>query len=898
MSRRKKVTIQDIAQELHVSFATVSNALGYKKGVSDEVRASVFAKAQELGYKIKPPKHPNGVPFTTGAAGWYDHAGVTQPALGTIPAPAPTALAAAPLTGSLASPLAGPLAGQLASPLGAEMAGFAGQDHSLASPLRIAVFLDSFFVQEIPSFYMEIYKNLVQYGSAVHYVANLIPVQHNIPIELLDSLNNQPYHAAIIIGQLAPEILANLKRIFAVPFVALDHYNDLDQDLHYIGLDSFVGMHSLVKNVLHRGYTDLCFVGSINQTMSILDRYLGYAKAMEESGMGQHIRYLEDRDFSKGPELHFSLPEANLPQVFVCNCDKTAALVVRTLQAHGLKVPVDVGVVGFDNYRAQINSTLRVFTYDHSPAQLAQLALKTLTLKLQHQTLDRSLFIEGQIVEGNSILPLAAPQSAKTAATGPVQLVSNANAMFPQMDGDTSSNLADSASGTLSTQGQMSPSAEDTAMAADAENGENGKTGETGATAEPAPRPLSELDGTSAIHMHASAESEEIVLRKPNEGTGRSHVKLQDIAQALNTSTVTVSNALSGKVGVSEEMRSKIIATAQKMGYVPRGSKKRSLGQFSPVGQISTASDLYVDSLAPLIKANTFAPEHSQAVVWNQAPRHTDSIISVVVAQRYLMVGGSFYWELYQHIISSALNYGFTTTIAIIDDQQIAQAMVPDAIRFNRPAGIIALGPLATHYLQCLSQQGIPCMQLDSFDELVRLPAVMTHNYINSYKITHHLILKGHKNIGFVGNRHGFDNITDRFYGFKRAMLESKLPVHEEWILDDRDSQTGKLLQQLSLPERLPSAFVCNCDATAYLLYSTLRSHEIKVPDDVSVVGYDNYLYGVDFANELTSINVDLKKMAQHALTSLLKIIKQQPLDQLVERLECQIIERNSVKAV
>lgn len=797
MTRRKKVTIQDIAQELNISFATVSNALGYKKGVSEEVRAMVFAKAKELGYKIKEPHEA-----TTPSAGitrfdWQHNQGqfITYTISGNTSylANSETLLSSNSLT-----------------------------NEALVAPQRIAVFLDSFFVQEIPSFYMEIYKHLAQYSSALPYIANLIPIQHNMPVESLDSLNNQPYDAAIIIGQLPMEVIGHLKRIFAIPFVVLDHYNDIDNDLHYIGLDSFVGMYSLVKDVLQRGYTDLCFVGSINQTTNILDRYLGYSKAMTECGLSKNIRYLEDRDFNKGPELHFYLPSKDeLPQVFVCNCDKTASLVVRTLQTHNIKVPEDIGVIGFDDYRSQINSLLSLFTYEHSPEQLARLALKALMHKKQEQSLERSLFIEGKIVEGNSILQ---SYQAKT-------------------------------------QGRL-PSLYD--------QGE---------------KVAEDLEVREQVIKAETAEEGELIQRGTDSPI-KSNVKLQDIAKVLNTSTVTVSNALTGKVGVSEEMRSKIIATAQKMGYVPRGGRNRAMG----LGQISTASNLYIDPLANVIQtgAGKLTPQRGAA----------GSIISVVVAQRYLTVGGSFYWELYQHIISSALNQGFTTTIAIVDDEQIKQDQIPDAIKFNCSAGIIALGPFDSHYLRSLAQQGIPCIQLDSFDESVRLPAVMTHNYINSYKMTHYLILKGHTEIGFVGSRQGFVNITDRFYGFKRAMLESQLMVNPEWILDDRDLNTGMLYQQLDLPTNLPSAFVCNCDATAYLVYSSLRSKGIKVPDDVSIVGYDNYLYGVDFAHYLTSINVNLHKLAQHAIVSLLMIIKQQPLDQLVERLECPIVERNSVKSL
>lgn len=1071
MTRRKKITIQDIAQELNVSFATVSNALNYRKGVSEEVRELIFAQAQKMGYPIKPKPVemsqdlPYGA-YTSGqgnAAGFFNQAAPNafaqmQPASasqaiplaslstpfqsssllqsGSLPTniahPAYQANTVYPAnnvyqanaansayqtnvynsayqpnvgypshvasmspklqpvvsTGNLGTPqgteslsnsnvstsyvgrdlqpsqslsnfavsaatgittasslstASGGTTSNFSNPLGTPSVSSAAQSaallqngqtslqNSILENMRLAVFLDSFFVQEIPSFYLEIFKNIIQACSSLHCCANLIPVVHNSVEVNLSSLNNLSCQGGIIIGQLPQTVIDNLKSRLNVPFIVLDHFDDGDESLHFIQLDSFISMHILVNEIIKRGYQDICFVGSIHQTKSILDRFLGYAKAMEEHGLKQHIRYIEDRDFSKGPWLTFELPD-KLPQIFVCNCDKTAALVVHTLQQKGLNIPQDVAVAGFDNFGAQINSKLRLFTFEHSPQILANLALQTIASQLQHQPLEHSLFIEGRIIQGNSILERITSKLTHD--------VNQEEYTFPKGEGDSTSHAvfsqndehltthAVSARNTDAAQNIPSASPQPNAASQDQPNTDSQemvesidsrkrelnleiKADEIAEAKLQDLRTEHEKDEVNAINIpnspdventttkdRLSGSSSDSSARQPStsitefvehnlqaEKTAVSsgNVTLQDIAKVLKTSTVTVSNALSGKAGVSDEMRTKIVVTAQKLGYVPRGMKKRA--QLQQKGQLGLLGNQYVDCLAPVIQANAYA--------LNKPLQH---LICIVVAKRYLTVGGSFYWELYQHMISSTLQYGFTTTIAIMDDQQIENNIIPDAITLNRPDGIVAMGPFPKLYLQHLSQQGLPCMQLDASEHELQLPAVMTNNYINSYKITHHLILQGHSKIGFVGTRSGFDNITDRFYGFKRAMLESKLPIHEEWILDDRDQLSGRMFDEIDLPENLPTAFVCNCDAAAYLIYSTLRTQGIKVPQDVSLVGYDNYLYGVDFANDLTTINVDLKKMAEHTVRNMLCLIQHQPLSCRVERLECRIMQRNSVQ--
>lgn len=996
MTRRKKITIQDIAQELNVSFATVSNALNYRKGVSEEVRELVFAQAQKMGYPIKPKPvdmsqeqsygaslqigsvqanlgayqpnvgYPangayqtnmgNPVQASNMSPNMHSYSALVNPLASNTTIGQPTSaidnttyvpntlLPNTPLfaAGNLGAPQGGVSNGNVsilqgdlnlqsnpaypafassatsrlasasdaASSLGTNSMSNASNvaanlpqsaqtssQNSILENMRLAVFLDSFFVQEIPSFYLEIFKNIIQACSSLHCCANLIPVVHNSVEVNLSSLNNLSCQGGIIIGQLPQAVIDNLKGRLNVPFIVLDHFDDGDESLHFIQLDSFISMHSLVNEIIKRGYQDICFVGSIHQTKSILDRFLGYAKAMEEHGLKQHIRYIEDRDFSKGPWLTFELPD-KLPQIFVCNCDKTAALVIHTLQQKGLKVPQDVGVAGFDNFGAQITSKLRLFTFEHSPQVLANLALQTIASQLQHQPLEHSLFIEGRIIQGNSILESFTPQAHEAHQTKEEHLTSNVVSSQEVESVDSCQhelNLEIKAAEIAEEKMQGFKANPDTIQAMDATNPSDA---ENLTTASRLARPSSDLSGlpstldlsgspsTSDLSGSSSASIRELVeqsLQSEKTTVSSGNVTLQDIAKVLKTSTVTVSNALSGKAGVSDEMRTKIVATAQKLGYVPRGMKKRV--QLQHNGQLGLLGNQYVDCLAPVIQANAYA--------LNKPLQH---LICIVVAKRYLTVGGSFYWELYQHLISSTLQYGFTTTIAIMEDQQIESNAIPDAITLNRPDGIVAMGPFPKLYLQHLSQQGLPCMQLDASENELQLPAVMTNNYINSYKITHHLILKGHSKIGFVGTRSNFDNITDRFYGFKRAMLESQLPINEDWILDDRDEQSGRMFDAIALPERLPTAFVCNCDAAAYLLYNTLRTQGIKVPQDVSLVGYDNYLYGVDFANDLTTINVDLKKMAEHTVKNMLCLIQHQPLSCRVERLECRIIQRNSVQ--
>ena len=99
----------------------------------------------------------------------------------------------------------------------------------------------------------------------------------------------------------------------------------------------------------------------------------------------------------------------------------------------------------------------------------------------------------------------------------------------------------------------------------------------------------------------------------------------------------------------------------------------------------------------------------------------------------------------------------------------------------------------------------------------------------------------------------------DRFLGYYRAMLVNDLQVREDWILPDRGLTGGLVKPQL--PEELPTAFVCNCDMTARLVIDALREKGYRVPEDISVTGFDDYPPGGEGDIPLSTFRIDTDGM-------------------------------------
>ena len=172
----------------------------------------------------------------------------------------------------------------------------------------------------------------------------------------------------------------------------------------------------------------------------------------------------------------------------------------------------------------------------------------------------------------------------------------------------------------------------------------------------------------------------------------------------------------------------------------------------------------------------------------------------------------------------------------------------------------------------------------------------MSKYYVGMYKITRYLLDRGHHDIAFVGNVKANENILDRYYGYRKALMEAGIRVRKEWVLPDRDVEEGRAM--IILPENMPTAFACNSDWAAGLLYEALAGKGYRIPEDVSIVGYDNYLYGNTFAERLTTYNVDMKQMALQAVKLLKGNIRGDEKRWGTRYVDSVVIERSSVKTL
>lgn len=330
-------------------------------------------------------------------------------------------------------------------------------------------------------------------------------------------------------------------------------------------------------------------------------------------------------------------------------------------------------------------------------------------------------------------------------------------------------------------------------------------------------------------------------------------VRMQDIAERLGVSVVTVSKALAEKDGVSEETREKVKRLAREIGYSGPGSKEA-------------------------------------------ARKHGTGVVGVLISSRYMDMQNSFYWAMYERVISRLLASDYYGIMELVRPEQEKEGVLPRILQEDKAEGIIVIGQLLPEYCARLrAVGGIPFVFMDSYNSDYYGDAVISDGYYGMYVMTSHLISMGHRDIFYVGSPDYTSSIRDRYLGYCSAMLEHGLALTGDMQIGDRD-EGGAM--HIVLPDRLPTAFACNCDMAAYRVIALLRERGLRVPEDISVVGFDDYTTEPFPPPAVTTYTVDMNGMARACVSRLLRRLSQREDPPMLKSVGGHISIKDSVRRI
>ncbi|QMV42843.1 LacI family transcriptional regulator [Cohnella cholangitidis] len=343
-------------------------------------------------------------------------------------------------------------------------------------------------------------------------------------------------------------------------------------------------------------------------------------------------------------------------------------------------------------------------------------------------------------------------------------------------------------------------------------------------------------------------------------------VKMEDIAKQANVSKSAVSLALNGKPGISEDTRERVIRIAQESGYI---AKRRA----------APAQERPLSSLLFLVCANS----------------------GIVLEQYYQQ---PFFRELIHYIEERCRSKGYSLQFATLNTESLEQN-VKSLSEDNRNSGVILLGTnLGRQQIVSIAEHLPQIVVLDTNFETLPIPFVEINNVMGAYQAGSYLYEIGHREIGYVASNVRIHNFNSRQRGFMSALEDRELAIPDNrifsvapTILYSQESMREQLQHYLQENGRLPTALFCECDYIAISAMKTLNELGFRVPEDVSVIGFDNITESMVVTPELTTIHVEKEKMAQVAVDMLIELIHEGLNTTTKTTIDTKFIERLSCRA-
>lgn len=312
-------------------------------------------------------------------------------------------------------------------------------------------------------------------------------------------------------------------------------------------------------------------------------------------------------------------------------------------------------------------------------------------------------------------------------------------------------------------------------------------------------------------------------------------ITIKDIAKALGLSTSTVSRALRGSYEISAETRKLVLEYAEKLNYRP-----------NPIAQSLKEKRSRSIGIVVCEIANNF---FSQVI---------NGIESVAYKKGY-------------YVIISQSHESFEREVA--NTQYLASRSVDGLL--------ISLSTETTDlsHLSKLHDKGLPIVFFDRITEEMPTHKVIANNFNGAYQATEHLIRSGFQRIAHLTISPHLSITKERLAGYKAALADHHLPLDESLIKYCKyggliDSETDEAVESLLTSKNRPDAIVAASDKLSTGCLAALAKKNIRVPEDMGIVGFTNSLLTDIFHPALTSVRQPAFEMGQVAMEMLIQIIE------------------------
>lgn len=335
-------------------------------------------------------------------------------------------------------------------------------------------------------------------------------------------------------------------------------------------------------------------------------------------------------------------------------------------------------------------------------------------------------------------------------------------------------------------------------------------------------------------------------IKKPTSPT------IVDVARESGVSYSTVSRALNGYEFVKPATRDKVMRAAQKLGYVPNQQARSLAGGRS-------------------------------------------NLIGILVPG----LDNGYITEIIRGIDEELANSGYNLILYTTHRHHGRESTYVATIMNGAADGLMLIVPfISDDYTKALREQNFPFVLIDQSDTTGKSSIVNATNWQGAYDATKYLIELGHERIGFITGLMELTSAVDRLAGYKAALADHHIPLQDEWIVQgDFWERGGYLATQtlLDLPTP-PTAIFASNDLLAFGAMDAVRQHGLSIPDDISLVGFDDIPQASLVYPTLTTVRQPLDKMGRLAVKMLLEHISSPEYSPYTATLATELIIRDSCR--
>lgn len=329
---------------------------------------------------------------------------------------------------------------------------------------------------------------------------------------------------------------------------------------------------------------------------------------------------------------------------------------------------------------------------------------------------------------------------------------------------------------------------------------------------------------------------------------------IREIADIAGVSITTVSLALNNKGNIKKETRENILEIARKGGYI---KKKQE-------GKKNILLIKYVSSGISIEKNGDFIAKIIDAIEITASENEYNINIKNILAK-------DWHESIYQ-------------------------------INQDEFSGVIFLSTEAEENLgNQIKNINIPVVAVDNMFETVDLNAVSIDNGGGIYDAVKYVKEKGHKEIGYINSSVKFTNIIKRKEGYKKALSLLGLNYNAEntiEVMPTLDGAYEDMIKLLKKGIKLPSAYIAGNDTLAIGVIKALKENGYNVPQDISVIGFDDIPFCTMMDSPLTTMSVNKKSLGERAVRLLVESIEGINEDTVKILIRPKLIERSSIKQI